>query len=249
MKLKNKFILFYVLLCLLCSLPVAAELKLVASSWPPYVGAGLQKNGVAMHLVTAGLSRAGYASNITLENWPKDLEAAKSGRYDVIAAVWYSKERTEFLTFSEPYIINNTYFFTRRDSEHTFRKLSDLDGLKIGVVEGYAYGEPFYEHSDFARISYGSVSENLRSLVAGNVDMVLADSRVAFYELNTNIPFGIKQVTMVGIPYAKKSLRIGVSKQRPDHEKIIEKFNAAIAAMKKDGSYAQILASHRVSAE
>ena len=239
---------FVMVLYLLCSPVFAAELKLVASPWPPYVDSGLQKNGVAMHLVTEGLRRAGYESNITIETWPQDLEAAKKGRHDVIAAVWFSEQRTEFLTFSEPYVINAAHFFKRRDTQHTFKTLADLTGLNIGVVEGYAYGEPFYMASDFKRVSHGTVSENLRSLVDGNLDLVLADSRVALYELNTNIHSGIKQVTMLEIPYATKGLRIGVSKQHPNHEKIIEDFNSAIATMKEDGSYAQILASHRVSA-
>ena len=78
---------FVMVLYLLCSPVFAAELKLVASPWPPYVGPGLQKNGVAIHLVTEGLRRAGYEYNVTLETWPRDLEAAKRGRYDVIAAV------------------------------------------------------------------------------------------------------------------------------------------------------------------
>jgi polar amino acid transport system substrate-binding protein len=237
-----------IVLYLVCSVVFATELKLVASPWPPYVGPGLHKNGVAMHLVTEGLRRAGYESSVTLETWPRDLEDAKRGRYDVIAAVWYSEQRTEFLTFSEPYVINAAHFFKRRDTQHTFKTLADLAGLKIGVVEGYAYGESFYMASDFKRVSHGTVLENLRSLVAGNLDLILADTRVAFYELNVNIPSGIQKVSMLDIPYATKGLRIGVSKQHPDHEKIIGNFNAAIAAMKEDGSYAEILASHRVSA-
>ena len=78
---------------------------------------------------------------------------------------------------------------------------------------------------------------------------MLADARVALYELNISVPAGIQKVTLLDIPYATKGLRIGVSKKHPQHKKISEKFNAAIAAMKEDGSYAEILASHRVSAD
>ena len=46
--------------------------------------------------------------------------------------------------------------------------LADLDGLKIGVVEGYAYGESFYKPSDFNRVSKGTVQENLRSSWPGS---------------------------------------------------------------------------------
>ena len=227
---------------------LASDLKLIASPWPPYVGTNLLKNGVAVHIVTEALSRAGYNSNLALVNWPDDLEAAKSGEHDVIAAVWYSEERTESLAFSEPYLINSTHFFKHSDSEHKFKSLADLDGLKIGVVEEYAYGETFSKASEFIQVIHETVFDSLTSLVAREVDLVLADSRVSLYELNTNIPSGVKQVTMLGIPYATKSLRIGVSKHHTDHERIINKFNLAIAAMKEDGSYTQIFATHRVNA-
>ena len=237
-----------IVLYLACSGVFAADLKLVASPWPPYVGQRLHNNGVAMHLVTEGLRRAGYKSVVNIETWPQDLEGVKQGSYDVIASIWHSKEREEFLAFSEPYIINSTHFIKRRDTPHTFKILSDLAGLKVGVIEGYAYGESFYVASDFKKVSQvTTVLDNLRGLLAGDLDLVLADIRVAFYELNAHIPAGIKKISVLDIPYSTKELRIGVSKRHPRHKKIIENFNTAIAAMKEDGSYAEIIASHRIS--
>ena len=94
----------------------------------------------------------------------------------------------------------------------------------------------------------GSVLENLRSLVAGDLDLVLADDRVAAYELNVNVDAGIRKTLILTKAYSSRGLRIGVSKRRSDHAEIAGRFGAAIEAMKADGSYASILASHRVSA-
>ena len=236
-----------IMVCLIVSAACMADLKVVASPWPPYVDARLHKDGVAMHLVTEGLRRAGYESDVTIETWPRDLQMTQSGSYDVIASVWHTKQRAESLTFSEPYIINATHFFKRRESPHAFTTLADLAGLKIGVVSGYAYGEAFYNDSDFERVTQGTVLDNLRDLIAGKLDLVLADERVALYELNVNIPAGIKKVALVPHPYASKGLRIAISQKNPDHKKIADDFNSAIAAMKEDGSYAEILGLHRVS--
>jgi len=42
-------------------------------------------------------------------------------------------------------------------------------------------------------------------------------------------------------------MRIGVSRQNPNHQKIVAAFDESIAEMRKDGSYNAILATFRVS--
>ncbi len=227
----------------------AEELNVVASPWPPYVAHKLERHGLAVHLATEALQRAGYPSHVTLMNWPKDLEGTKSGAHDVIASVWFTQERAQHIAFSKPYIVNETRFVKRRDAPHQFNAPSDLKGLRIGVVKDYAYGGDVSPlELDVTPVFTGSVLENLRNLIAGELDLVLADERVALYELNVNLYGGIRKTLVLPNAYSSRGLRIGVSKRRPDHAEIVNRFDAAIEAMKADGSYATILASHRISA-
>ncbi|MDJ0860634.1 MAG: transporter substrate-binding domain-containing protein [Gammaproteobacteria bacterium] len=244
------FLLAGVALLLLCGSVTAREqLSVVASPWPPYVAPGLQHSGLAVHLVTEALQRAGYGSSVTLTSWPRDLEATEQGSHDVIASVWFTEQRARRLAFSKPYIVTETHFVKRRDASHRYRTLADLRGLRIGVVKGYAYGG----QADAAGLKVtpvfmGSVLDNLRSLVAGDLDLVLADDRVALYELNVNVPGGARQTFVLPKAYSSRGLRMGVSRQRQDHTEVVTRFDAAIEAMKADGRYASILAAHRVSA-
>jgi polar amino acid transport system substrate-binding protein len=48
-------------------------------------------------------------------------------------------------------------------------------------------------------------------------------------------------------PLITRSLRIGVSKQRPDHAEIVAAFNRAVTQMKEDGSYNSLMANYRIS--
>ncbi len=246
---KKEWILILAFFCLTaCRSSGAEELAVVASPWPPYVDRRLEGNGLAVHLATEALRRAGYQSRVVLRSWPKDLEGTKAGVYDVIASVWFTKQRAQQITFSEPYIQCETRFVKRRDAQHEFKTLADLQGLRIGVVEGYAYrGDASPRELDVKPVFTGSVLENLRSLVAGDLDLVLADDRVAAYELNVNVDAGIRKTLILPKAYSSGGLRIGVSKQRADHAEIAERFDAAIEAMKLDGSYASILATHRAS--
>ena len=249
MEVKEKWSsLLGILALVLCISADAEELSVVASPWAPYVAGRLERHGLAVHLVTEALQRAGYASRVTLLPWPQDLEGTKAGDHDVIASVWFTEERARRIAFSEPYIVTETHFVKRRGTPHDFRTLADLRGLRIGVVEGYAYRrEVPGDKLGVTPVFRGSVLDNLRSLVAGDLDLVLADDRVALYELNRNVHDGIRKTFIIPRAYSSRGLRMGVSKQRPDHAEIVKRFDAAVEAMKADGSYAAILASHRVS--
>lgn len=226
----------------------ADELTVVASPWPPYVGERLERKGLAVDIVTEALRRAGYEPKVTVVEWPRDLEGTQSGEFDVIASVWRTDERAESLSFSEPYLLSETHFVKLRDANYRYDTLEDLKGLRIGIVGGYAYGgEASKGELDLKPVRQASVAQNLRSLMAGKLDLVLADERVALYELNASIYDGMRKTAILPKPYSSRGLRMAVSKQRTDHTEIVESFDAAIETMKQDGSYAEILSAHRAS--
>jgi len=226
----------------------AGELSLVASPWPPYVGERLERKGLAMHIVSEALRRAGYESTVSLVEWPQDLEGTESGDFDVIAGVWHTDERAQSLRFSEPYLVSETHFVKRREAPHRYDSLDDVKGLRIGIVGGYAYGGEISAAAlELEPAAQASVVENLRRLIAGELDLVLADERVALYELNANIYDGVRKTSVLPKAYSSRGLRMAVSKRHPDHAEIVERFDDAIEAMKADGSHAEILSIHRAS--
>ncbi len=247
---RSGFTLYGLFALLICASSYAEELSVVASPWRPYVDGKLYRNGIAVHLVTEALQRAGYPSRLTLMQWPLDLEATQAGDKDVIASVWFTEERAQQLAFSKPYMVTETHFVKRRGTPHEFNTPADLRGLRIGVVKGYAYGGAATARQlEVTPMFRGTVLDNLRSLVAGELDLVLADERVALYELSVNVPDGIRKTLILPKPWSSRGLRVGVSRQRPDYAEVVNRFDAAIDAMKADGSYAWILATHRVSAD
>lgn len=228
------------------ALPAQAEtLKLTASAWSPYVDAGTREHGFAMALLATALKRAGYETQVSLEPWPRALEATADGRYDVIGAVWYREERGQSLAFSEPYIECEIALIKRADSDFRFDGRESLIGRTIGVVDDYAYSRQAVDRTDLDVLSTGSVAESVAMLGDGEIDLAVADRRVALFHINERAL--AKRFDVLPEPLLKRGLRIAVSKTRPDYEKIIEAFEDEIDAMRADGSYDAILASFRVS--
>lgn len=224
---------------------VTEELSMTASIWPPYVYEERHSNGFLVALVSDAFKRAGYQVNMVVEPWPQALEATQKGDYDVYCGIWYTDDRAETLSFSEPFIDNEITFIKRSDSDFEFRDRADLGGLKIGIVDDYAYSDKAYDTTGIEIAEAGSVGENVKRLLAGEIDLILADRRVVFYEADELA--AAKNITVLSKPVNTRGLRIAVSRKRTDHHEIIAAFDKEITAMKDDGSYNTILANHRIS--
>jgi polar amino acid transport system substrate-binding protein len=223
----------------------ADELRLTASDWRPYVDSGVQRSGFAVALVSRALERAGYDVSIDIGPWPQTLEDTITGRHDVFATLWLTDERAESIVFSEPYIQNELVLVRRSDSDIRFREREDLLGLTIGIVDDFAYSSESIDTTGIKIGSSGSVTENIAQLRDGELDLVLADRRVALAEINERAL--AKSFDVLPDPLITRGLRIGVSKRRDDADTIVAAFEDEIARMREDGSFNAILATFRVS--
>ena len=221
-----------------------AELLLAANNWPPYVDSGLPGNGLAIQIVTEALKRAGYTNRLTIQDWSRSLEGGLIGVYDALAAAWYTEARAEVFGFSEPYLFNEIRFIKKRGLPLTFSNMSDLDGLRIGVVLNYAYGSDFDDARNFMRVPQQHIIQNLLLLGKGDIALTLGDTRAIEFQLQEFMDSNVSRFEFLPKPVSTRGLRFAVSKDRPDHEEVIAAFNKAIAAMQADGSYDKILAGY-----
>ncbi len=241
---------FFLLLILLTNLSVqAAEtnktLKLVSSSWPPYVEKETHGKGAAMDLVSHILQRAGYKTEISIESWPRSLRGSEIGIYDVVATAWFTEERNKELQFSDPYYENVVRFIKRKESPIRFRSYDDLNNLIVGVVTGYAYGDEFERARGFLKIAKNHVIQNLLLLQQGRIDLTLGDEWVLRHQLTQYFPNAVNEFEFLERPVSRRGLHIAVSRTRPDHKEIIAAFNKSLAEMKADGSMEKLLNKYR----
>jgi polar amino acid transport system substrate-binding protein len=242
--------LFGLVLLGLLSLGVTARaevLQVTGSLWAPYLSNELENGGLAADLVRTALERAGYEVQGSAEPWSRAYEGAAIGVYDVVAAIWQNEARGEDLIFSNPYLLNDIIFMSRRGALGNWRTLNDLTGMRIGVVRDYAYDEAFDNHPDLYRVENNHLIQNLLLLRQGRLDVIVGDKWSILHEISQFMPEDIGYFVALPKPLARRALRLGVSRQNPRAQEIVAAFDTAIVEMQADGSYDEIVKRHTES--
>lgn len=220
------------------------KLRLVADNWPPFTGANMPGGGLATSIVTTALARAGYTSSYEEAPWARALLGVGEGRYDVLIDAWYDDARANIGQFSNAYLNNRIRLLQRKGEVFHYQRQSDLYPYSIAVVRDYAYSPEFDDDTRLQKVPVRNFSSALRMLAAGRVKLAVEDEYVARYNLLRE-PQAVRDgVMLVEPPLGENTLHILVSLKHPEHERIVERFEQAIAAMKADGSYARLLRQH-----
>lgn len=222
----------------------AQNIDVMANIWPPYVDKALPGNGLAMKIVKESFARSGFTMNLRLEKWEKALKGAEIGAYEVIGAIWKNKTRKKELLYSQPYLKNNIVFLTRTDSNLEYNSLNDLHGILVGILTDYAYDDQFMADAQILKFQANRLTENLIALEKGQLDLVVADKRLALYELKTFMGSNRSKFRFLPKNLTTRNLYIAVPKGSKNGKTIINKFNQGLAAIKKDGTYQKILESY-----
>ena len=237
--------LLFVLGLWAAALPLAIQaappLRLVADKWPPFTDTALPGQGIATALVKAALLRAGYDSALEQVPWARALAGVRLGRYDVLINAWYDPSRHAIGTFSDAYLSNRLRLLARQPSQLRIDSPNGLRGLRIAVVRGYAYTDALDLNRGLRRIEVGNFASAVQMLAAGRVDVAVEDEYAARYYLQREAADVRASLDFVGEPLGENGLRILVSAHHPEHDQIVARFESAIAAMKADGTYAQML--------
>ncbi|MGL4371529.1 MAG: substrate-binding periplasmic protein [Alphaproteobacteria bacterium] len=134
--------------------------------------------------------KLGYKFHINSVPWKQHLESLKTGEIDYATGAFYSEERSNFSYISILYRFEENSLFRLQDSLNfkntpfdipSFLKKIKKEHLKLGVVEGYRYANEalnrFINDPSNASLLIKSETDNqnLRLLLAGDIDGFLAD--------------------------------------------------------------------------
>lgn len=157
---------------------------------------------------------------VHLKNWVEVLDQIKTGKVDMISAVMKTKERSEFLNFSEPYL-RFPYVIVARDENRQEFDLQSLKGKKVAVVNKYAIHDLLEsDHPELNLIPVADFSEGLRGVSFGTYDVFVANLASLSYNIGKE---GIGNLRVAGESGYFINLSMVVRKDFPELIPILDK--------------------------
>lgn len=168
------------------------------------------------------------------QDWDGIIPALQAGRFDaIIASMSITEERQKQVDFTDKYYSNTLNFVAPKESDFS---PDSVDGASIGVQESTisaAFAEENYPDADVR--AYPTQLEAYADMETGRVDAVLADFGVQYEWLESDdgtcCEFKGEAVS--------SDDQIGIA-VRKGESALVEKFNAAIQAIRENGKYAEI---------
>lgn len=226
--------------------PAPKTLELASTEWPPFT-ADEGEPRVANELVAEALRSDGIQAKQAIVAADEWLASLRAGEFDGSAAVWWSEDRAEFLLFSAPYLENRLVLIGRTGADVSATSFAELSGKRIGIVEGYDYGDELEAAEGPVFVATSSTPANLRALLADELDYVLADALFAEYTVTTHPQRD--QFVVGDAALVSRTLHFAVRKQLPDAEAIIASFDGRVRQMLRDGSFNEVLGLDWIEAD
>lgn len=217
------------------------SITLANAEWPPYIGETLPEHGLLSHLVVAAFEREGVQVRQLFVPNNRVLTGVRSGAYDGSYGWTQTVERARDMLFSEPLFTSRFVFYEHRAAPHPWRELGDLKGLNIGVTQGNYHGDVFEGMRAAGVLNVAAASSdvvNFRKLLAGHIDLFADDEVVGRSVLAQLFPgmqskaLAAQNHTLVSFP-----LYLVISRQNPQAQELIARFNRGLAALKASGAW------------
>ncbi len=211
-------------------------------SYPPFtfIDADGSVSGFEAEIAEALCAQMEVKCEWVLQAWDGIIPALQENKFDaIIASMSITEERKQVVDFSDKYYNTPATFVGAKDMEVEI----SADGLKdkvVGVQVSTTHASYMAEkYPQIATTTYDTQENANFDLIAGRVDLLLADS-IALTDSLLNTPEG-EDFEIKGEPFVDPLMGdgVGVAVRKGD-DALREKFNAAIEAIRENGTYKTI---------
>jgi len=172
------------------------------------------------------------------------LRMMRNGSADIMLGLLDKPERREYMHLYRYLDTSHKAFYALKSRSWQVNSFEDLAGLNIGVVHGFKYFPRFDRETElFSLNSAPSVLINLRRLLAGRVDLVIATKTEGDYLTHKN-PHFQKFIEPVNYQYlAENPVYVGLSK-RSQYVNKANELETLVSAMKSREEFVQIIEAY-----
>ena len=240
-KFLKKFIISLFMLVVISSANAGEKIVLTTLDWEPYIGQSMKQNGYVAVLVKEAFRRGGYNAEFKFYSWTRTVGLAKAGKVDGYFPEYYNEAAKSYSKFSIPFPGGPIGFFKLKKNKIRYKTLKDLKPYKIGVVRGYVNTKEFDSASYLKKEPVKDELTNFKKLVAGRIDLLVADKFVGLELIKKHMPEKAAQIEFISKTLEEKDLYVCISKKGRDSDKIVKAFNSGLKKMKADGTVTKIL--------
>jgi polar amino acid transport system substrate-binding protein len=215
---------------------------------PPYVSKN-PKESVMSEVLHAVAKEMGVTIEFRFMPWRRCESAVEN--LEAWGAIPYvlTPEREKKYYFSEKLFNREGKFFyysqRGEPKQIPYAGLSDLKGYIIGGVRGYYYEQTLLEAG--LQVEFVTTDEqNFWKLRTGKVDLIIADGVVGSYVIRKRFPQEAGHFLMLRKPLDVIGDYLMTSKQYPNTQNLLTKFNMALKKIKATGVYQRILDQYGV---
>jgi arginine/ornithine transport system substrate-binding protein len=216
----------------------------VEGAYPPfsYVTPEGELAGFDIDIAKALGAAMGVQVELVAQDWDGIIPALLAKKYDaIIASMSITEERKKKVAFTQKYYQTPAKFVCKKGAMTEFSKAA-IKGKKVGVQRATIHDNYLTDNygADVEVVRYGTQDEAYLDLVAGRVDMLLADS-VALSDGFLKKPEG-QDYQFIGPDLTDprwfgEGAGIAIRKEDKD---LVEMFNKAIQKIRADGTYKKI---------
>ena len=222
--------------------------------WDPYepyqfADADGNVRGLDVELVSEMAKDAGCSLSFVQKDWAGLISDLRAGSVSILAGASRVAEREAFALFSQPYRQETFSLYVRAGENDRWRadSLAELVGgekkMRIGITDGYVYGSELEQLLDDAALSPQFVSAPFSEAHAANmlenkIDGMLEDPFVAAAMISRKKLSDDIVRSAFQIKTGEVSLMFSKASVSPE---TVAAFDKALAAMRQDGRYNQII--------
>lgn len=170
--------------------------------------------GITVDVATRALDHLGIEYELVFAGpWKRVQQSAKVGKIDMIAGLYFNKERDQYIDFTVPVVDDPTVIFVWRNKEFKYNTLEDLKGKEGTANLGDSFGikvDAFIEEhlsvqrtvtidSNFRLLEIGRANYFIYGLLPGKAQAL----RYGYGDLVKSLP----------IPLAIEKIHLGISKK------------------------------------
>jgi polar amino acid transport system substrate-binding protein len=230
----------------------ADTIRLRADAYcPTNCGPGDPQPGYAVEIAREVFARAGHSVEYELLAWQRAIADTEAGLYDGVIGAGPG-EVPGFVLGAEPIGVWQLGVAVRRGQAFRLDPERPFEGLVVGAVEGYGYGEEWIEaylaaHSqDPERVQLlsgpSAIAMNLKKLVAGRVDCVPDSTGILRYHAH-ELGLG-PEIDVLPAPGERSDVFIAFAPNNPRSREWAALLDAGIAELRANGRLARILAAY-----